>query len=217
MFAHRIHPSAFPLSDTTWMVAVGFGAPTSTEILSLDSSTRQSASIPKGLAVGCAVKINETTALIMGGNQLNTYYYSIVDNKWSLGPSVNVSRKTQSCGLVEDLSDSSTKYIVLTGGKNMATTEILQVGTDSWVRGPDFPNSRIFGAHMRTTLDGKALVLSGGSVDSQDQKQLYSIQCDKGISGCEWEKLPMEMEHARRWHTSVFLPESEYPCIPDHN
>ncbi len=128
------HTSAFTLNDTAWMV-VGGRNTAATEILSLDGSSRQGPSLPKTIYIGCSVKINDTTAIVMGGNQQNTYYYSIDKEEWSQGPSVSVRRYSQSCGLVEDLVDPETRYVIYSGG---VVTEILQVGAEKWARGPNF-------------------------------------------------------------------------------
>ncbi len=218
----RKNPTAFALNDTAWMVAGGV----TTEILSLDGSSRQGPRLPmlypKTIRRGCSVKINDTTAIAIGKG--DTYYYSIDEEEWSQGPSFGSVHQTPSCGLLEDLADPSIKYIILTGHET-DVTKILQVGTEEWVRGPDFPNkvrwaghrlSATWGIHMTPTPDGKSLVVSGGNAGSVGagtyQKYLYRIQCPDGIRSCKWEKLPMEMKYARNWHTSVFLPESEYPC-----
>ncbi len=208
----RRGPMAITLNDTAWMVAGGAdssAAGTTSDILSLDGSRRKGPNLPTKINHGCAVKINDTTAIIMGGYQTNTYYYSIDIEQWSQGPSVSVKRGSQACGLLEDLADPNIKYIVFTGYNNKIT-EILQVGTNKWVRGPDFLPKYNYASHMVATPDRKSLVLSGG--DSSYKKQLYRFQCSNGIGSCKWEKLPITTLHDRYWHASVFVPESDYPC-----
>ncbi len=171
------------------------------------------------MTLGCGVRLDETSAIVMGSSQRNTYIYSIGREEWSLGPMVGVShRRTQACGLVEDLSDFSIKYVILTGSLDIRT-EVLQVdgtGISAWTRGQDFPSRLNWGSHLASTPDGKSLVLSGGiqGQNTQAEKQLYRIQCNNGPAGCLWDRLHIDMEYPRHWHTTVFLPESEYPCNP---
>ncbi len=79
-------------------------------------------------------------------------------------------------------------------------------------KGTQFPMAIDNGPHMTATPDGKSLILSAGHGNSKYQKHLYRFQCSGGITKCQWEKLPVELQYARNYHSSVFLPETEYPC-----
>ncbi len=161
--------------------------------------------------------------IILGnGNNGKTLFYSIDKEEYKSGPSIIDSHTTYSCGLLKDGTDPSIQYIVAgfewkrfsletltTFGKAVA---ILQVGEDNWASGPNVPNDSILGSYMSTSPDGKSVILSGGNSYGQRKKTLYRFQCPNGIPSCNWEKLPIEMETARYFHTAIFVPDLEFPC-----
>ncbi len=208
----RRGPCSFAFNDNEWMVTGGSGV--GSDILSLDQQFRPGPDLPVAIHAGCAVKINATTGLVMGGQQINTYYFNIDKEEWHLGPPLGKTRTSQACGLIEDLADRSIHYVIFAGGR-MKATDILQIGADEWEQGPEFPNSQNWGSHMTAAPDGKTLYLSGGSYNGRRNNLIYRIRCTNGfVDGCQWERMGFELAYARDWHTSVFLPESLYPCHP---
>ncbi len=219
----RHHPSAFTIDNdgTSWMVVSG--QEKGTDILSLNGSRTSGAPVPRQVYAGCSVKINSTTAITMAGHDgtkfpTDTHYYSIADNVWTPGPPVKVGRFTHACGLLQDKVDPGVQYVVMAGGRkdwggrngHLTSTEVLKVGTNEWIQGPDLPD-KTDGAYMTATPDGQSLIFSGGEFSNgAQQKSLYRFQCVSG--NCKWEKLPQAMNVARFWHTAIFVPESTFPC-----
>ena len=184
---------------------------------------------PTWPTAACATQINSTTAIFIGLNRGKTNrYLSIQDLSLSQdGPSTVFDRHDAMCGVVQDMSDPSASYAILTGGqvKNPVTgiwdytrsTEILIIGSDQWIEGPDLP-AVTFRGQLVTAPDGKSIVLSGGSSWDENgvrtfEKSLIRFQCANGVDSCRWTKLEIEMDHGRSDHVAAFLPENDFACF----
>ena len=84
--------------------------------------------IPFLFASGCAVAINSTTVMLIGGVEnieisTKTWLFNIQEKEWTQGPSMNEERFLSGCGFME-----GTQNIAVFGGfPGTATAEILKL------------------------------------------------------------------------------------------
>ena len=123
-----------------------------TEYIHLNGSEDIGPDMPMPLDNHCLVKINATTAMLIGGYVFktrshvnNTYFYDIPTRTWSEGPGINVVRTHAACGIVRD-SEDGTLMVVVAGGRNffgnapeIASTELWIQGANEWLIGEDLP------------------------------------------------------------------------------
>ncbi len=78
-----------------------------TEFVTLNTSTTRGPDLPVPFYRACFVKLNATTAMIMGGlsakKKMNkkTYFYSIPNKMWKPGPDIITTREGPACGVVD--------------------------------------------------------------------------------------------------------------------
>ena len=107
------------------------GRLTSIEMVSPDASAVSSVELPKGLEGHCQVQWDDTTVMIIGGSIMGSpsaaTYFVDVDSEMIDGPTLNTARRDHSCGELLIPTDTGTDaYIVVTGGQNLKSTEILK-------------------------------------------------------------------------------------------
>merc|ERR1719219_1326911 len=100
--------------------------------------------LPEALFYHAAIKVNDSTTMVIGGwntttpYSSNTYLYVKGEAKWQPGPQLNVGRWGHSVGKCVDKS-SHLQYIIATGGvtaESTKSTEILYPGSQQWIKGP---------------------------------------------------------------------------------
>ena len=104
-----------------------------------------------------------------------TFIYDVKEDSWSIGPSLSTPRHDHiSCAITSD--DGSTQSVIIIGGRtnqehNSKTTEVLNVKTSKWVKGPDLPTG-IWNASCVALppTSNFACVVVGGSTE----EKLYS-------------------------------------------
>ena len=118
----------------TLILSGGYGSAgplTSIEMVSPDASAvKLSVDFPKGLYGHCQVQWDNTTVMIIGGydgSSSAATYFVDVDSEMIDGPTLNTARRYHSCGELLITTDTGTDaYIVVTGGQNLKSTEILK-------------------------------------------------------------------------------------------
>lgn len=119
----------------------------STEFFDIASKkSRSGPDLPHKMNFHCIVKLNSTTALIIGGVNgadvyKKTYYFSIPDGNFGEGPDLLQGRCHHSCGILHTQEGS---YVVVAGGFNhnedtLDTTEYLSLHDQpSWKQGTSY-------------------------------------------------------------------------------
>ncbi len=167
----RFHGAGIAVNDERVMVIGGStsSAYGSSEYVFLDGQVEMGPTLPRSMYVGCFVKIDDTRAILIGGDSgpaffnfnPSTYYFSIPDEAWTLGPDVAFPGYIQSCGMLVDVDNPSSIFVVKVGGYDGATlvaTELLAVNSDEWAPGPDLnAAANMAGPHMTSTLDQKVM------------------------------------------------------------
>jgi len=116
-----------------------------TEILDIDSRTSTfGPDLPEGLAFHCILKLNSSTAMIIGGYNgygvvPKTHYFDLNKLTFTPGPNLLTDRHNHACGI---LQTEGKEYIVVAGGEttfggsSLASTEYLTLDNpDGWKQG----------------------------------------------------------------------------------
>ena len=108
------------------------------------ASFEELAPIPALLKGHCAVLLDNTTLMIIGGYKFPTslaatYFLDLDANSWSSGPSMTDERSYHTCNLITDCEGS--QHIVVVGGTGtgigtyMKSVEIYDVDSGTWSSG----------------------------------------------------------------------------------
>ena len=113
------------IGDVLWVLGglVGFGKPTpSSEYISILEGINPEAGpdLPIPVTDHAVVSLNQTTIMVIGGSLglLTTekcFYYSLMTQKWTAGPSLMQSRMDHSAGIITD-HVTQQEYAVVVGG-----------------------------------------------------------------------------------------------------
>jgi hypothetical protein len=119
----------------------------STEFVQL-TGTIPGPDLPFEVSAHCLVLLNDTTALLIGGQYPNTTsskatsYFNFEDKIWTVGPSLMTGRYIHSCALFKSPQYGNTDTVIVTGGHNeldnaSTSTEILNFYSNnpSWTSG----------------------------------------------------------------------------------
>ncbi len=166
--------------------------------------------LPVTVAHHCLERIDKHSAILIGGQEFgnshgdNVHIVHFETMDWSKLDSLNLGRRKQVCGVLEDLSSPGMQTVVVAGGDTSAgfvtnSVELLNLNKDlnsfgTWNLGPDLPESIGDGAASFTTPDQqKFLVISGRSFTVfSNVNNVYELQCPD--SQCQWKKLALEMK-----------------------
>ncbi len=129
----------------------------------------------------CMVKLNSTTALMIGGDdgttKLGSTYYIDIEPvprvasgtpiERNQGPDLRTPRSNHFCGLLSNPGDGHDKVVIVVGGKGgtngsteLKSTEMLVVGSnsDEWIDGPNLSED-VNALTGLTSSDGKGFLL----------------------------------------------------------
>ncbi len=181
--------------------------------------------LPETLYKHCLAKINETTAMLIGGvgcpgvqedcNKNQTYYYDIEFQTWTPGPELMANRSSHACGTVVD-NESGQVIVVVAGGFNdadgyLSTTELLFQDSNEWIAGPEMP-FELTDAPGVDTSSRDALILVGGfNFDSPYFKtSLLKLQCSSET--CTWTTMEQTLKLGRSGTVAMLIPDSLTAC-----
>ncbi len=98
-----------------------------TYLLSINGYTETTERPPRTMAYGCLVKLNETMVFAYAGSDRNrsefkesTFLFDIEKKEWIRGKTPSLptgkGRVDAACGMITDIANPSTRYVVLAGG-----------------------------------------------------------------------------------------------------
>ncbi len=204
----------------------------STELVSLilDNSQQIRFSIqhgpdlPLALSDHCLVKLNSTTAMVIGGDDgtsrhLSSTYFLDIPTKSEggtmsttarsvKGPDLNNARSDHSCGVLTNPGDDNGQVVIVAGGYGAKkSTEMWVVGSSQgWTRGPDLPRSIQYSAGI-TSPDSKSFFLIGGEPGGPGKiSEIYRLKYEN--AHWQWTKMDQELQVARRGHVAMRVPDS---------
>ena len=196
----------------------GEGSLKSTEKLNVTSVQWESSfQLPKPSYGHCAVEINSTTILIIGGGtqqfgSKSTKIMHINDGKTQNGPKLRQKRREHSCGI---LRKNNTKYVIVSGGisQNMLkSTETLHLtenlNDQQWRSGPDLPTAL---TKSQMLSDEDSVYLIGGMSDTQAMSTIWRLfDVDNN-----WIESKHRLSIGRAGHVALFLPQKLTQCYSE--
>ncbi len=182
-------------------------------------SSRRAPSLPEIVSSHCLIKLNESTAFVVGGNERKreTFFLDLnidLDHEvfdYAPGPELSIGRAAHVCGTLVNPGDGSDAIVVTTGGFNfggLVSTEMWIVGSDRWISGPDLPIGMGLSAGL-TSSDGKSFYVVGGW-NGEHQGGIYKLSFQDGY--WRWTTLDQKLEHAREQHIAMLIPDSLTNC-----
>ena len=198
----------------------GVGGLISTDILS-SNGTKRGPDLPTDVAMHCLVRLNSTTAMLIGGegngNGSGTWFFDFGSKTWSKGPDLKIPRWKHSCGVIYDTKNCD-QLVVVTGGMNYGmnltnSTEMWIVDSGEWISGPDYPYMIKAATELTFADDTQFLVIGGYSIqDIGLLSVIYKFECSNKV--CQWTKMEQEMSMWRANHVSMLIPNSLTTCTP---
>ena len=173
--------------------------------------------MPVGLEGACAVRVNATHVLVVGGatnggerdNPLKisgARMYDFGSEEWVELTPMSQPRMFHGCGLFE--AEGEQKVMVV-GGEGESTTEIYDVATDSWTDGPLTPYGKPFSS-MSVVQYGRTFVILGGmlgdDVIGTDQIFEYNVRYNGFVE--RKEKIPK----ATQQQVALVIDENAVDC-----
>ncbi len=199
-------------------------------------ASRPGPDLPEALAFHCALRLNATTVLVMGGwapRELTkrSYFFHLPSQKWTSGPNLKKARCNFACGhtFLRGLKNPTLVAIAAGGVYKRAsnsrtkTTEILRVtwNKPAWFYGPDLPTEKggIGFASGLSTPDGRFLFVGGNkSLKSGQLKSILELRCNMQWQparslkdACQWILLK-ELKMARSIMVAMFIPPERNIC-----
>jgi hypothetical protein len=176
--------------------------------------------IPVEIYAHCAVLVNSTTVMVIGGFQNyissnKTYFFNSENEIWTEGPQLKNIRLTHSCGTIRKNSHSQEFSVIVAGGDEgwegqiLSSVEILDPGTNEWRKGPDLPFG-ITSAQMVADQNGGAVLVGGSKGTYKYLDTLY--QLPHGGADTEWFEMEQKLETGRGRHVAFLVPDSLVDC-----
>jgi len=173
---------------------------------------------------GCIVKFNSSTIFFIGGYMddrgailvKNTYIYNALFNKWTLGPPLNIGRKSLSCGILEWENPESRqieKVVVVAGGSNshyLSSVELLYLNDDNsvkgeWMMGPELPDTA---TSSKMIEYNNSVILIGGYDRYGRNQPLYQLSSPKG----PWIAMKQILKEIRLDPVPFLVPDEVVNC-----
>ena len=219
MLLNRVRASSVVMDNGTTLWVTGghdhfYHRVRSTEFVTFGSS-HAGPDLPIALYGHCAVRMNSSAAMIIGGYNGHGYHSktwiaNFKTQTWTKGPDLNIQRYYHSCGQIFDSQDDQ-KMIVVVGGytaERDKSTEIFHVDSTTWIHGPDLPIAVSY-AQSVTSSDGKKFYIIGGE-NFGTYSSIYSFQCF--AQTCQWKLMKQKLRRGRSSGLAMLIPTSMANC-----
>jgi hypothetical protein len=191
-----------------------------TEVLTEQGWEELPQTIPVQIFAHCAVLINLTTVMAIGGYENieysnKTYFFNSENEIWTEGPQLKNIRASHSCGTIRKNSQSQEFSVIVAGGwdhKLLSSVEILDPGSNEWRKGLDLPLG-IRGAKMVSDQNGAVVLVGGRTGTWDDSKYLDTLyQLPHGGADTEWFEMEQKLETGKERHVAFLVPDSLVDC-----
>ena len=155
------------------------------------------------------VALNSSTFMFLAGGFFRgaheTYIFDSDVQEWHKGPSMNHKHQIGHTGLVT-FKDSGRKAVIMAGGFEQDTTEILYLDENNWISGPNLPVNRYSGTSVQW---GDTFIIVGGSTLTQrgNANNLKDILKFNVVNGT-WTELDQKLQTGRRDMAAFLVPDS---------
>ena len=171
-------------------------------------------SLPVAIAHHCMTLINSTSAIVMGGfheyyghQSKKSYVYNSVSKEWNEGPSLNEERHAPVCGRIRSNGQSFRTSVIVVGGMNLTSVEVLDYGASDWKKGPELPIPIGHSALIEDENNGIYLIGGYSIVEGYLDKIFYLAHAE-----ANWQELPQKLQTKRYYHTAFFVPDEITNC-----
>ncbi len=216
-----VSPSPYPTKSYKLFLTGGESSDTA-EVLTEHGWKALPHTIPVLIAAHCAVLVNSTTVMVIGGRQRNgfssksSYFFNTENEIWREGPQLKNERNSHSCGTIRKNSQSQEFSVIVAGGwdgkKVMPSVEILDPGSNEWRKGPELPFG-IWVAQMISDQNGGAILVGGRGGTFPNYKYLDTLyQLPHGGADAEWFEMEQKLETGRANHVAFLVPDSLVDC-----
>ncbi len=194
----------------------------STEFIDHDGNVRNGPDLPLAVYFHCLVKLNDTTAFLIGGRTNKqrasdqTFLLDLDYKEGSLvtkdGPRLSIGRRVHMCGHVR-FQSTGEMSVVVTGGVapkpagRQASTDILSMDNGQLAVnvGPNLP--RKLGAAGSVSLEDGTFLVLGGSHDVRLRiRTVLKLACQLTLSDCQWTLMKQELKVPRNDHLAILIP-----------
>ena len=180
------------------------------------------ANYPEVIHGHCLVKVDSTLLMSIGGvntgyypdSTANTYFFNILDNKWTPGPQLRIPRVHHSCGIMnwKNLETGiPEKVVVVAGGADQSSSRLNSVELlflddvlSGWTTGPNLPKT----AEASTMVEFQDGVILIGGLGEVDGNHMYQLSSPTGT----WTEMNQTLKQKRYWHVSFLVPDEMVSC-----
>ncbi len=220
----RAFAEAAQLQDGKLLVTGGYDVSTSAlnsaEMLTEEGWRNNIPNLPVTIVEHCMVTVNSTTVMVIGGKQGgiisgNTIYFTLGEESWTLGPTLETKRAYHTCGRIRRDNDSQLTSIIVAGGHDgssfLSSVEILDGGSNEWKTGPTLPLS-ILKSEMLEDHNGGVVMIGGFSPNLYVDK-LYQLPF--ADQGSVWTRMQQKLKTGRERQTAMLVPDKIVDCISE--
>jgi len=200
-----VSPSPYPSGDQRFFVTGGKhdkhnenSSLNTAEVLTEEGWKTLPQTLPVRISKHCSVLVNSTTVMVIGGEQnarqsSDTYLFNTENEVWTEGPKLSKIRSHASCGRIRKDSQSQEFSIIVAGGLDengttLSSVEILDLGSNEWRAGPDFPFG-IQEAKMVEYQNGEVILVGGISYPAN--QPIFQLQ--HGGADVDWTTMLEQM------------------------
>jgi hypothetical protein len=142
MLEERGYSASLTLNSThLWVTGgwIGNEYLQTSEFVSIGQPAVKGPDLPYAVYGHCLVGVNSSTALLCGGyngQYLNEcHYMDLEDHSWSQGPPIMTKRYAHSCGIFKSAAHQGRNVVIIAGGADTDSVEILDPTTNTWNAG----------------------------------------------------------------------------------
>jgi hypothetical protein len=217
MNSARVDAAAVLMEDGQLLVTGGDDGQdytNSAEMLTDKGCKTEVPSLPVTIANHCMVQVNSTTVMAVGGFQNdnlsgNTFYFNTEIQSWTQGPALKMSRHSHRCGRIRKSQNSNEMSIIVVGGFNLASAEILDEGSNEWRAGPAIQFGTYY-SEMVNYPKGGVVMIGGQAENNNWSNTLY--QLSHGGNDAVWTEMKQKLTTGRNRHTAFLIPDNIVSC-----
>ena len=214
----RAEAAGSMLENGTWIIIGGKGldtVPLPTSEYLEDSIFVPGMPWSEAVSGHCMEKINKSHIFIAGGESYNsglldsTYILKVDHSYWfPMENRLSHKRSGHVCGIA---NEKSSKYIIVAGGSDLFKTELINVGTMEFSKGPELPFKMNWAATLH--IDGKMLIFGGEHIGYCSKPNLcFSSDAifELSIKNSTWKLHHQALRLPRSKHMIMTLPNDTF-------